>query len=230
MVLKLYYDLLSQPSRALYIFLKLTGVPFQECPVSLMEGEHKTEEFKQKYSKFQKVPFIHDGDFKLIESIGIMRYITREYPIEDHWYPKDSKKQAKVDEYLEWQHLNIRLNCSTFLITTWMNPMRTGRQPSPEKYESSKKYMLRSLSTFEELFLSDDGPFLMGKQISYADIQAACEIEQPKLAGYNPMDHYPKIKTWIELVRKECNPFYDEAHEMVNMLAESNGGSTKAKL
>lgn len=38
MVLKLYYDLLSQPSRALYIFFKKAGIPFEPCIVNLAKG------------------------------------------------------------------------------------------------------------------------------------------------------------------------------------------------
>lgn len=32
----------------------------------------------------------------------------------DHWYPKDSQKQARVDEYLEWQHNNTRAHCTEY--------------------------------------------------------------------------------------------------------------------
>ncbi|XP_023017115.1 glutathione S-transferase theta-1 [Leptinotarsa decemlineata] len=229
MVLKLFYDLHSQPSRALFMFLKLSKIPFQSCAVDLLRGEHLTKEFKKNYSKFQKVPFIHEDDFFLTESIGILRYLSRQYPIADHWYPKDSRKQAKVDELLEWQHLNIRLNCSTYFITKFTIPLKTGKDPVPEKVEKAKKYMVKSLSDFEELFLSGDGPFVFGDQISYADLQAACEIEQPRMVGYNPRDYFPKIKTWLENVRKECNPVYDEAHNIVNMIADDDD-NLKAKL
>lgn len=47
-------------------------------------------------------------------SVAILRYLCREKNVPDHWYPKDSKQQAKVDEYLEWQHLDTRLNCSMY--------------------------------------------------------------------------------------------------------------------
>lgn len=38
MALKLYYDELSQPSRALLIILKISKLPFEHCPVKLREG------------------------------------------------------------------------------------------------------------------------------------------------------------------------------------------------
>jgi glutathione S-transferase len=36
--LKVYYDSMSQPSRAVLIFLKLNKIPFEDKPVALMSG------------------------------------------------------------------------------------------------------------------------------------------------------------------------------------------------
>lgn len=47
-------------------------------------------------------------------SIAIVRYVTREFPVADHWYPKNSKLQAQADVYLEWQHINIRYCCASY--------------------------------------------------------------------------------------------------------------------
>lgn len=47
-------------------------------------------------------------------SVAILRYLCREHEAATHLYPKDSKLQAKVDEYLEWQHVNTRLSCAMF--------------------------------------------------------------------------------------------------------------------
>nr|WET52684.1 glutathione S-transferase [Phaedon brassicae]WET52805.1 glutathione S-transferase [Phaedon brassicae] len=219
MVLKLYYDMLSQPGRALYIFLKVTKTPFEACTVSLLKGEHLTKKYEQECSRFKKLPVIHHDDFRLTESVGILRYIAREFPIEDHWYPKNSQKQALVDEYLEWHHSNIRQTCLDFFRHQWIIPLRTGKQPSAEESARHEKNMLRSLKDFERLFLSDK-PFIHGNEISFSDLQAACEIEQPRFAGYDPRKDFPKIKVWIENVRKECNPYYDEAHQYLNDEAE----------
>ncbi|CAH1104391.1 unnamed protein product [Psylliodes chrysocephalus] len=229
MVLKLYFDLFSQPARSLYIFLKLAKIPFEECRVNLGKGEHLTKEFAETKSKIQKIPFIHHGDFRLNESIGIVRYLSREYSIADHWYPKDSKKQAKVDEFLEWNHLNIRLNCSSYFLVKWLMPLKNGKQPSEEECKNLTRRMEKSLEDFERIFLSNER-FLFGNSVSYADVHAACEIEQTRMAGYDVRDHFPKIKTWIESVRSECNPVYDQAHKFVNMMAEGNEKQLNSKL
>nr|WCC58247.1 glutathione S-transferase [Pharsalia antennata] len=229
MVIKYYFDLMSQPCRALYIFLKLTNIPFEACPVALRKGEHLTEEFKKKFSKFQRVPFIHDGNFRLTESVAIFRYLAREYPVKDNWYSKDSKQQAKIDEYLEWQHLNIRGNCTLYFRTKFLQPALTGEQPDLKTVKFLENNMINALDKFQELFISDN-PFVNGQTISFADILAACEIEQPRMAGYDPKENRPKLKEWIERVRNECNPYYDEAHVFVNKMVEKNKQTVQANL
>lgn len=100
-------------------------------------GVQYNDDFKKNISRFSKLPVLHDGDFKLTErflfcfvllfnksfnnnffysSIAIVRYLSREYNLPEKWYPRDSKKQARVDEYLEWQHINTRLCCATYFV------------------------------------------------------------------------------------------------------------------
>lgn len=66
MSLKLYYDLLSQPSRALYIFLKVCDIPFEGKFVNLAKGEHLNPEY-QRIHPFQKVPAIEHNGFNMME-------------------------------------------------------------------------------------------------------------------------------------------------------------------
>jgi glutathione S-transferase len=41
-----------------------------------------------------------------------MKYLAAKYNVADHWHPKDLRKQARVDEYLNWYHLNTRINAA----------------------------------------------------------------------------------------------------------------------
>ncbi len=51
-----------------------------------------------------------------IFSVAILKYLATVYKVADHWYPQDVKRRAKVDEYMAWQHANIRMNGSMYFL------------------------------------------------------------------------------------------------------------------
>ncbi|PSN54347.1 hypothetical protein C0J52_16040 [Blattella germanica] len=112
-------------------------------------------------------------------NVGILRYLCRERETADHWYPKDSKQQAKVDEYLEWQHLDTRLNCSMYFIIKFLRPLITGHQPKANKLKKYEDKMKRSLDLIETIWLKST-PYLVGEAITIADLLGVCEVEQPR--------------------------------------------------
>ncbi|XP_053677843.1 glutathione S-transferase theta-1-like [Anopheles nili] len=224
--LKLYFDLMSQPSRALWIFLEKTKIPYEKCLVNLGKGEHMTEEFKA-INRFQKVPCISDNQINLAESVAIVRYICREYSVPDHWYPVDSRRRARVDEYLEWQHHNTRASCAVYFQYLWLRPRMFGTKVDPKRAEQYKTQMESCLDFIEREFLGGGSRFIVGDEISVADLLAACEIEQPKMAGYDPCVGRPNLTEWMARVREATNPFYDQAHKLVYKIAPDTVTSHK---
>ncbi|XP_023290830.1 glutathione S-transferase theta-1 isoform X2 [Orussus abietinus] len=241
MVLKLYYDFLSQPSRALYIFLKKCQIPFEQHFINLKKGEQFSTEY-QEIHPFQKIPAIdHDG-FKLIESVAILRYLCREFNINNHWYPSASKERARVDEYLEWQHMNTRLHCAGYFLLKvckfillyynsnrgeninclstqqFIRPIILKKPASPDKLAAFHARMVNSLDLLETVWLKDK-PFLTSDKISIADLIGACEVEQMRIIGYNPSEGRPLLMAWLERVKNETHPFYEEVHKPIDDLA-----------
>ena len=41
-----------------------------------------------------------------------MRYLVQKHKLPDHWYPADLQKRVKIDEYLDWHHLNLRVGAA----------------------------------------------------------------------------------------------------------------------
>ena len=80
MPLVYYYDLMSQPCRALYIFLKMTGIPFESKEIALRKLEHMTDEYAR-INPFKKVPVIDDSGFILTERFEQMNYFLSKLPI-----------------------------------------------------------------------------------------------------------------------------------------------------
>jgi hypothetical protein len=42
------------------------------------------------------------------------------------------------------------------------------------------------------------------------------------VANYDARSEYPKIGAWMERVRQNLNPHYDEAHNIVNKMASKS--------
>lgn len=121
-------------------------------------------------------------------------------------------------------------------------PIATGEPAKPERVAQLEKNMNEVLDVVENIWLANS-PFLCGDQITVADIFGACEIEQPRnltfsvffclvdwfflgIAGFQPREGRPVLKAWLDRVREETNPYYDEAHSVLYKLA-AKGGQTK---
>ncbi|GAB6023660.1 Glutathione S-transferase theta-1 [Chamberlinius hualienensis] len=220
MVLKCYYDLMSQPSRALYIFLKINKIPFESCPVALRKGAHLAEDYA-KINRFQKVPAIdHDG-FKLAESVAIFQYLSRELgdAIGPNWYPKDPKLAARVDEFNSWQQHNLRAHGSLYFMTKFIEPTLFGKPVNEGKLAKHAENLEATLDKVEKYFLNNQ-KFLCGDQITVADLLGSCEVEQPRAVGYDVYKNRPILKAWVERVKQATQPIYDEAHQFNYVLLE----------
>ena len=65
------------------LFCRAANIPHEVVHLAFFKGEHKSG-----LNPFQTLPFAtHDG-ILLNESMAILRYITKVFDVEDHWYPK----------------------------------------------------------------------------------------------------------------------------------------------
>lgn len=217
-----YYHLVSQPSRALKLLLDVNNISYTKKHVNLLQGEHLQEDYA-KINPFQKVPVIKHNDFILTESIAIARYLCRELKVPDHWYPKESIKQAKVDEFLEWQHLELRYPCALFFQYKFLRPMLSGKPSNQERVNFMFKLTETACDKMENIWLKDH-PFVCGEDVTIADLFGACELEQTKMAGYDPRNGRPKLSAWLSRLEQRLNPHYTNVHRQVNEITITHKG------
>ena len=87
--LTLFYNELSEPSRAVKTILLLGKIDHKEELVNILTGEQNSERVTA-INPRGKVPFIKHGDFALSESNAILKYLCDSFDsIPEHWYPKD---------------------------------------------------------------------------------------------------------------------------------------------
>ncbi|KFP24698.1 Glutathione S-transferase theta-1, partial [Colius striatus] len=175
-------------------------------------GQQRTEEF-QKVNILMKVPALRDGSFTLTESVAILLYLAQKFKTPDHWYPSDLQKRARVDEYLSWQHTNMHAKGSRFFLVKVLLPLVLGQTLPPEKLEGVTEELNIVLKQFEEKFLQDK-PFIVGNEISLADLVAVVELMQPVSAGYDLFEERPKLAEWRRRVEDAVGKqLFQEAYE-----------------
>lgn len=106
--------------------------------------------------------------------------------------------------------------------------------------------MVTCLDNMERLWLNS-GLYITGDQLTAADVWAACEIEQLSklflyfktspnryvyylfiaMTGYDPKIGRPKLAAFLERVRNETNPYFDQAHQQVYKYAELENKNSK---
>lgn len=205
-----YHVPLSQPSRTGLLLLKLVNAPHKVKLVDLDNGEQMKPEFLA-LNPFHQVPVIKNGDFVLTESVAIAKYIVRKVQCDDHWYPADIEKRARVDEYLAHHHTGIRRGCRGVAMNFVFR-----EEPVPqEEKEAAYAEFLVVLDGFENYFLKR-GPFIIGDKISIADLFAISEITQARLGGRDFLSGRPKLQEWIERVKKETSPHFEDVFKIIH--------------
>ena len=172
-------------------FCKMNKIEYKKVEIRILKGQHLTDEYKR-INPAKRVPAMTDGDFTIGESHTIMRYLHQTRKLPDHWYPQDAKKRAKVDEYLDWHHSNLRQGVGAHVFKKCFAPLMGLKFPESE-FEILDMMWERSLRHLNSMLV--DNKYLWGDEITIADLSAYCELTQ---IGFIEKDYsqYTNIKHW----------------------------------
>uniref|UniRef100_A0A670ZVT1 glutathione transferase n=1 Tax=Pseudonaja textilis TaxID=8673 RepID=A0A670ZVT1_PSETE len=232
MGLELYLDLLSQPCRAVYLFAKKNRIAFELKNVELFKDSilgtkvpgaeaeggatHPSgSQQRKETTRVKKVPILKDDTFILSEGTAILLYLSRKYNTPDHWYPSDLQKRAKVDEYLSWHQATIRSNAPKTMWIKVLIPLLTGQPLPPEKLQEVMDGLAMALDYLEGLFLQDK-PFLVGSEVSLADLVAIVDLMQPVGVGCDIFKDRPRLVEWRKRTEDAIGKeLFLQAHELI---------------
>ncbi|XP_066465672.1 glutathione S-transferase theta-1-like isoform X4 [Tiliqua scincoides] len=94
-------------------------------------------------------------------------------------------------------------------------PLFTGQPLPSEKLQEVMEGLAASVKQLEETFLQDK-PFLVGSEISLADLMAIVELMQPVGVGCDVFEGRPRLAAWRSRVEEAIGKeLFLQAHELI---------------
>ena len=82
------------------------------------------------------------------------------------------------------------------------------------KIEEVTENLNRTLDFMEKHILKKD-EFIVGNEVSLADLIAYCEVMQPIAGKCDVTNGRPKLKAWMERVKQRLSPTVVDAHKTI---------------
>ncbi|EGC30871.1 hypothetical protein DICPUDRAFT_157336 [Dictyostelium purpureum] len=210
----LYGDKLSQPTRAVYIFLRLNKIDFEFKTIEIKKFQQRSEEFS-KINPINKVPALQYKNKIFVESHNILRYLSQDLKL-DSFYGPSLDEKSDIDSYLDWHHFGLRKCAATAFFLQVVAPVMK-IQLSPDYIKDSFAQIPLALSQIETIFLKNgENQFINGNKLTIADISCYCELKQLSGIKYD-FTPYKAITEWLNKMEKLEGA--DEANSVINEIA-----------
>jgi glutathione S-transferase len=189
----------------------------------LVSGYHLTDEFFN-LNPNRQVPIIilkrqGQPDFVLYESHAILRFLASYFPCVNVHYPASIFSRARVDQWMDWKENHLRRSISSrishFMQQTPILPTQNilMTRSIPLTLEQAIDAMERCFKLLDSHFESNpDYQYLVGNEMTIADISMICEISQLLVMAYD-FAKYPWLTKWIR--RMESLEHYNRTHQFL---------------
>jgi glutathione S-transferase len=189
--MKLYNVAYSGNSYKVRLVLSHLGIPCEIVEVDILNGKSRTPEFLQ-INPNGRTPVLDDNGFILAESNAILAYLARG----TKFLPNDKRQWALVFQWMFFEQYSHEpyIATSRFLLQH--------RPDTPERaalLASKRDGGWAALKVMEQHLAKTD--FFIG-DYSIADIALFAYTHVSHEGGF-PLDDFPKVRPWIEQVKKQ---------------------------
>jgi glutathione S-transferase len=173
------------------LLLAQLGIPCEIIDVDILKGESRTSEFL-KINPNGRTPVLNDKGFVLAESNAILAYLARD----TKFLPDDQQHWAHVFQWLFFEQYSHEPYIATSRF--WLQH----KPDSPERrtiLAARRDGGWAALKVMETHLTKND--FFIG-DYSIADIALFAYTHVSHEGGF-PLDDFPKIRGWIERVKRQ---------------------------
>jgi glutathione S-transferase len=176
--------------RKVMFFLGEKGLKTDHVPLF----PNSTDEAFRECSPFGKLPGFADGDLKIADSSAICHYLEKKYP-ETPLLPSKPEDLARVIWFEEFNDTLLFPSMGKIFLNLFLKPKLFGQEADM----AAAQVGIDELPPLYDYLESQiNGPFLVGNQISLADISLACPFVNLKMVKQIPDPaKWPKLTAYI---------------------------------
>lgn len=192
--MKLYIAPYAPNPRRVMMFLAEKGVrDIEIVTLNLQEGEHRTEDFKQK-SPLSQIPTLELDDGRtLTESRAICSYIEALHP-EPNLMGRDAFERAFVEMWD--RRMELLFSMPLMMWVRHGNPVLAAveRNQNAEVASYNQGQAMRMAKWLDSELATRT--WIAGDHFTIADITACCGVDFAKMNRWRPGDDLPNLKRW----------------------------------
>ncbi len=242
MPLTLYNAPQSTCSQRVRFVLNAKGLPFEEHKLDLLAGDQLKPEYLA-LNPNGVVPTLVDGDAVVIDSSVIVEYLDEVAP-QDSFTPKDPARRAQmralmrfIDEMpaaavrvptfnLAFLPRFAAMSEDEFMAFAESKPLRKefmlamGRKGFPDaEMKSALARLRRSWERMEAAIEQGGGPWLLGRDISLADVSVMpAVVRMADLGEHGAWADLPRVRHWYDSIR--AHPAFKATYYPGSLLTE----------
>ena len=195
--MKLYTTDKTPRAARVDFFLHEKGLDIERQQVALMQGEHKTPEYRAKVPN-GRIPALELDDGTVIcESIAICRWFETSHP-EPALFGDTPMAQAQIEMWQRMMEQELFFPMAMSFRHTHDSAKALENPQVPAFGEAQMKVAHSRLRRLDREL--DGKDFIAGNALSVADITAWCGLRFFRFMGYKPQDDQPNLSRWFQAI------------------------------
>jgi glutathione S-transferase len=171
--------------------LELSGLEWKPVYVDFFKGETRAPEFRADLNQMGEAPVMVDGDYRLAQSGAIQDYIAEK---SGKLAGSNAIEKREVLRWVLWD--NHKLSSVAGMTRFLINFLPEDKRPA-EVIAFSQGRLKAAYKTLDAAL--DGRDWLVGSEISNADISCCGYLFYPEPFGFNRKD-YPNIDAWLDRI------------------------------
>lgn len=202
MSIKLYFAPWTRATRIAFLLEEL-GVPWEKVSLDLSQREHKTAAYLA-LNPNGVLPTLTDGDTVVFESVAIALYLADRFADKGLAPPLDSPLRGKYLTWMVWSMASLEPAIGEI----YLEQSKPADQQSAAAITAARERFKESARVLTgELSGQASRPFLLGEQISAADVLVGCVLAFAGSLGL--LDGFDTLRAYVGRITER--PAYKKA-------------------